>query len=400
MVASSLCSNSPGVLCQAGFPDVLQSSCYIHMRNFGSTPGFSDSSARLCAIATFAAVHNCSVIVPFFSETSSKKHAVPPYWHQRIRHEKVSWSRYVDLQSDSKIPGSRAILEASWPDTLLQHECHCLSPGGWRTKRMPPCPHAMACPRLLGKRWRWRSYDSFDSLKELVRQLHLDLRKESNVLRVYSYGMRNSTFYRPLGGALNVFAFLAAASEKAVRLGLSQRRDLVDVRKHKLVRRPTEAVSLQGLAIARLQPCGRGPSEEVRNYVAAQLAAVLGGKPFAHLLLRRGDRVKQFPKCSAAANVARAFLLKLQQARPRPLPMVLLVHSNEADPEYWRELLQGLRGSFETVVTERELPNPYHAENYFAYAAALLFAKQASFAMHFHPDAVLPYRQEICPEGA
>lgn len=82
-------------------------------------------------------------------------------------------------------------------------------------------------------------------------------------------------------------------------------------------------------------------SPAVKAYAHSNIQRLFNTTPFAVLILRRGDRARQFPKCSRAANVARVFLNHIRNGKP-PLPRAVFLATNEHDPAYLRTLRDAL----------------------------------------------------------
>lgn len=191
------------------------------------------------------------------------------------------------------------------------------------------------------------------------------------------------------------------------------------------------------------------PSRMVRQLAHKATKNVFGGRPFDMLLLRRSDRIREYPTCSTASNVARAVnILSTEHfdvhaelyevncagslrnfragaaagglerertecgkeggsSRNRQRHRTLLIGTDERDPEYLDILTAGVRKSYEKVVLESELTEHISViDNYQLFAVLNYIKKLAVWNLHFHPSAFKKYQtknatyfDQLCPDG-
>ena len=197
--------------------------------------------------------------------------------------------------------------------------------------------------------------------------------------------------------------------------------------------------------------CGSA-SLTVKRLAARAVEREFRGRPFDVLLLRRGDRTYEYPKCSAARNVARVATslstvhfnghrelymancsgtseaqrsFKREGVSPgaatsRPaeqgcgehhrkggaetIVRTILVGTNEDDPEYLHTLVTELGQTYDRVVLEQQLKRHITTRDNYQFFQVLKHVQSlATWSLRFHPLSIQHWPPDspvvVCPDG-
>ena len=138
-----------------------------------------------------------------------------------------------------------------------------------------------------------------------------------------------------------------------------------------------------------------GVSEDIKNYAKENIKRLFLNENFAMLILRRGDRIRQYKQgCASARNVVRVFLSKTDLTKSNI--NTVLIATDERNIAYQKQLKTELSKHFKNVVNEDEFSTA--PDNYFKFVALrYIFATLASKRFQFHPDKIDQSSTKICP---
>jgi len=335
---------APTLLPNTGVP----TPCHVIFK-WPALSGITDSWDKICTILDLAREANCTMTPP------SPSTMLDMQLHSQTGSLNPDNNLWADLYT---LPSS-LIEDPRWK-IPAHHD------GRWRIRRFYDETPTFEDWQLLSKQTRTRHEHSRDGNLELPNVFELSFSEKEG---------RYGGFWVPKWGPHKNLSMAKYALEYTQSLDPSFLLSAGNVTAHSHVSKNGQ------LGCDGMKPVY---SKKVRGYAEANINRLFGDVAFTMLILRRGDRMHEYPEnCVNVTNVAK-MLLDPQRWTRHSRPQAILLATNEVDAQYLTDLRTELQRHFNVVATEQEFSQAQH--NFFKFTALKhVFSEIAINPTRIHP---------------